>query len=501
MKLTRIPVFSSLLIVVCGCSASEQSSESVAVEKVEEIVVAEVVEKKVKEDVTDVVNPGQILEKGSWKSLWTRRAGSNWPGFLGPTGDSKSPETGIITDWSDGKLKMIWQRSLGVSYGIGSVSHGRFYQFDRFEDQARLYCLHAETGEQLWQFEYETNYRDLLGYNNGPRCSPVIDGDRVYILGSEGKLHCLAAEDGALLWAVDTSREYDVVQNFFGVGSTPRVEGDLLICMVGGSPPGSPELYSSGGQIDGNGSGIVAFDKYSGEVRYEMTDQLASYAVIQFATIANRRWGFAFCREGLVGFEPLQGKQDFFYPWRALKLESVNASTPVIVGDEVFISETYQIGSSVVKVEPGRYEVVWDDRSRRRDKAMRAHWNTPIHMDGYLYGCSGRNEPDAELKCIEWKTGKTMWRDQLPARIRERSSLMYVDGHFVCLGEFGTLKLLRVNPNKYELVTEVDLREESASGEPRPLLRRPCWAAPMLAHGLLYVRGADRLVCLELIPQ
>lgn len=174
----------------------------------------------------------------------------------------------------------------------------------------------------------------------------------------------------------------------------------------------------------------------------------------------------------------------------------------MVVGNEVFISETYSIGSSLLAVKPGGYDLVWaDDPSPRKPKAMLAHWNTGIYLDGYLYGCSGRNPPDADLRCIDWKTGKVQWVEQLP-ETRERSSLLYVDGHFVELGEYGTLKLLRANPKKYELVSEMLLLREQTNPafQPRPLLKYPAWAAPILSHGLLYVRGDDRLVCLELIP-
>ncbi len=95
-----------------------------------------------------------------------------------------------------------------------------------------------------------------------------------------------------------------------------------------------------------------------------------------------------------------------------------------------------------------------------------------------------------------------MWIEQQPPETRERSSLIYVDGHFIELGEFGALKLLKVNPEKYELVSEVMLlrKPTDPTFRPQPLLMWPCWAAPILSHGLLYVRGKDRLVCLELIP-
>jgi outer membrane protein assembly factor BamB len=440
-------------------------------------------------------------------SLWTRKNGDDWPLFLGPTRDSKSAETGLITPWPEAGPKIIWQKEVGTGYGIGSVAQGRYFHFDRRKEPpgrglARLTCSHAETGEELWKFEYPTDYEDQLGYNNGPRASPVIDGNRVYIFGAEGMLHCVQASDGQLIWKIDTAKKYGVVQNFFGVGSTPAISGDLLICMIGGSPPGSPGLYQSNGQVVGNGSGVVAFNKFTGEVKYEISDELASYASTRLATIGDRAWCFQLCRGGLLGFEPQSGKIDFFYPWRATLLESVNASMPVVIGDEVFISEAYQIGSSLLKVRPGGYDVVWKDKTTSRDKSLRAHWGTPVYVDGYLYGASGRNPGDTDLRCIEWKTGKVMWSEMT----NDRSSLLYVDGHLINLGEYGTLQLLRVNPEKLEVVSEVVLRRDGPPGSdpidggaPR-LLRTPCWAAPILAHGLLYVRGDDRVVCLEVIP-
>jgi len=429
--------------------------------------------------------------------LWSRATGVDWPSFLGPTGDSKSTETGLTSPWSESGPPIVWQRKVGVGYGIGSVSQGRYFHFDRQANQARATCLRAETGEVLWTYEYPTAYSDLLGYNNGPRCSPIVDGDRVYLFGAEGMLHCLRVANGELVWAVNTTEQYGVVQNFFGVGSTPVIDGDRLICMVGGSPPGSPALYDSGGQVDGNGTGVVAFNKRTG---------LASYASPKLATIGDRRWCFILARGGLLGFDPAEGKLDFHYPWRDRKLESVNASTPVVIGDEVFISETYGIGSTLLTVRPGNYDVVWCDPRNRREKSMLAHWNTPIYIDGYLYGCSGRNSPDADLRCIEWKTGKVKWVEQTPRIGRERSSLLYVDGHLVALGEYGSLKLIKVNPEQYELVSQVVLRETTEATDQlrfgaRPLLKHPCWAAPVLSHGLLFVRGDDRVVCLDLIPE
>lgn len=378
------------------------------------------------------------------------------------------------------------------------VSKGRLYQFDRAGRNARLRCLNSETGAALWDFTYPTDYEDYFGYNNGPRCCPVVNDGRVYIYGPEGMLHCLGAEDGALIWKVDTKAEFGVVQNFFGVGSTPVIEGDLLIAQVGGSPPGSGRAPTM--RQKGNGTGVVAFDKKTGAVRYRITDELASYASPVLATIAGRRWCFVFARGGLVGFEPSSGKVDFQFPWRARVLESVNASDPLVIGDRIFITETYGPGSAFLKVDPGAANVIWSDAARRLDKAMQCHWMTPIHVDGYVYGSSGRHTEEAELRCIELASGKIQWNQP----DLTRSSLLLVDGFLICLSESGPLRLLRVNPKKFDEVARLDHIWEKKGGESlrlSQLLHPPCWAAPILSHGLLYVRGDNRLLCLELIPQ
>jgi outer membrane protein assembly factor BamB len=429
-------------------------------------------------------------------NLSTRKSGDDWPGFLGPLGTSVSTEKGIIAPWPKDGLRLVWKKQLGVGYAAPSVSQGRLYHFDRYRDQNRLTCLTSETGEQLWQFEYPTNYDDMYGYNNGPRCCAVVDGERVFIHGPEGMLHALGARDGKLLWKVDTKADFHFEQNFFGVGSTPVVEGDALIVHVGGMPKGSDQLPF--GDRKGNGSAVVAFDKATGKTKYQLGDELASYASPVLATIDKRRWCFVFARGGLLGFDPTDGKVDFHFPWRAKVLESVNASNPVVAGDRVLISETYGPGGAALKVKPGGYEVIWTDKDKGRNKSLQCHWNTPIYHDGYVYGCSGRHDSNAELRCVELATGKVMWSEPKLTR----TSLLMVDGHFVCLGEFGQVLLLKVNHEKYDEVSSIGVTKTGETEtELAKLLKYPCWAAPVLSHGLLYLRGKDWLVCLELVPE
>jgi outer membrane protein assembly factor BamB len=424
--------------------------------------------------------------------LGTRKAGFDWPVFLGPSADSVSQETGIAALRPADPLKPLWQARLGLGYAPPVISRGRLFHFDAWPDRdvrtnlARLTCRESETGKELWHFDYATDYNDVFGYENVPRCCPLVDGERVYIHGAEGMIHCLAALDGKLLWKVNTHAEYGVIPNFFGVGSSPVIEGDLLIVPVGGSPKDSdPQDFI---HLKGNGTALVAFDKRTGQEKYRVGDELSGYSTPVFTTQGGKRLGLYLGRGGLLGFDPKAGKQEFHYPWRARTLECVNASNPVVAGDLVLISECYGPGSAVLKLKPGGVEEVWTDADKGRSASLRCHWNTPIHHEGFVYGCSGRHTNEAELRCVELATGKVAWRQ----KGLTRSSLLMVDGHFLCMCEDGLLLLLKVNPKRFEVIGRWDLAEAG-------LLDYPCWAAPVLSHGLLYLRGKEKLVCIELI--
>ena len=443
------------------------------------------------------------------------RRGSDWPTFMGPAADGKSSERGILRSWGDNGPPLLWQREVGEGYAAPSIADGRLFLFDRHDDTVRLSCLDAESGAELWRSEYPTEYEDMYGYSNGPRAAAVVDGERVYAFDAAGRLRCLQVDDGALVWEVDTQAKFGVVQNFFGAGSVPVVEGDLLIAGVGGSPAGSPGIQS--GEVVGNGSGIVAFDKFSGEVRYSVSDELASYSSPVMATLGGRRWGFHFARGGLVGFDPADGEIDFRFPFRARKLESVNASNPVVVGETVFVTESYGPGSALLRVRPGGYEVLRRETSRR-DQSMSCHFMTPIYHEGYLYGSSGQGSGEAELRAIDHRSGEVMWSEPGLGR----ATLLYVDGHFVVYTERGRLLLIEASPRGFSAVADATPRlpdsavageseaarsageahteEQGAHVGARQLLRYPAWSPPVLSHGILYLRGKGRLAAFELIP-
>ncbi|MCE9563439.1 MAG: PQQ-like beta-propeller repeat protein [Planctomycetes bacterium] len=411
---------------------------------------------------------------------------ADWPTILGPTRDGVSSEKGIITPWPKTGLKKLWECELGIGFAPPVVVAGKLYEFGRFEDKARATCRDAVTGKVLWKFEYPTTYEDRYGYEPGPRACPVVDGDRVYLYGPEGMLYCLKTEDGKEVWKLDTKAKYQFQQNFFGVGSAPVVDGDLLIVAVGGSDKGMRPVDFR--DVKPNGTGFVAFDKKTGVVKYEVGDELASYASPTIAVIDGKKTALYFGRGGLTGFEPETGKIAFRYPWRAKIEESVNAANPAVIGDKILLSECYGPGAVLLEAKAGKLKVLWSDEEKdRSEKSLQCHWNTPIHVDGFVYGSSGRHTEEAELRCVDLKTGDVKWAKKRTTR----STLLLVDGHFVSLSEYGLLSLIKVNSEKYDEVSKYEVSE----------LEYPCWAPPVLSNGIMYVRGKGKLLALELIPQ
>jgi len=264
--------------------------------------------------------------------------------------------------------------------------------------------------------------------------------------------------------------------------------------MVGGSPEESQKVAPGRlNQVKPNRSGIVAFDKLTGEVRYQTVNDLASYASLRIANINGKPTLLAWMRESLYGVEPRSGKELFSFYWRARILESVNAATPVAIGkDKVLLTECYERGAVLLQVEPDETEpkLVWSDKDARRNPTLRSHWHTPIVIGDYAYGCNGQKTATADLRCFNWKTGKVQWKyDDL-----SRASITWVDDHFVVLGEEGELLLIKANPEKIEVVT----RYEPGDGENQIKFKRPCWAAPVISDGKLFVRGRDKLACFQL---
>jgi outer membrane protein assembly factor BamB len=230
---------------------------------------------------------------------------------------------------------------------------------------------------------------------------------------------------------------------------------------------------------------------------------MASYCTPVLATIHGRRHLLVCTRQGLVSLDPKTGVANFSYWFRAQQDQSVNAMTPVVQDDLVFISSAYyRNGSVLLRVDPSGKTVkpVWGGLQ------LEIHWTRPVLCNGYLYSFSGRNEPDAILRCVEFTTGKIAWErperwlkaghsrlaeGEKPPEVYARGSMILADGKLIALGEAGLLGLFKPNPGKLEEIARWQV----------PQMRYPCWTAPVLANKRLYLRDEDHLVCYDLSKQ
>ncbi len=450
------------------------------------------------------------------KSISPDREGTDWPHFLGPTHDGISTETGLLEKWPVAGPPLIWEKEVGTGYGAPSVLGRKLVLHHRVEDEEIIECWDAITGKEIWNYSYESQFRDPYGYNNGPRCSPILTKQTCFTLGAEGKFVCLNIDSGELVWKHDLKAEYEIPDGFFGVGASPILDGQKLIVLVGGQP----------------NSGVVAFNSVSGKKLWEAVgketwdnaetgwssnstyswqgdEMVVSYSSPVVATIHGKRHLLCLTRQGLVSLDPESGETNFKHWFRSRTHDSVNAARPVVVDDTILLSAAYRVGSALLKVNPDgkSYDVQWSDA-----RNLLTHWSTAIPLNSCFLGFSGRHENEGELRCIDAKTGDVLWKTSghdhpenlaqtatgliidketekvVPWPFYGRGSKILADGKFIVLGERGTLALVKATTESWQEVSRYSA----------PRMKYPCWTAPVLSRGLLYLRCEDALICIDL---
>ena len=390
---------------------------------------------------------------------------SDWPQFLGPTRNGVYPALDLADSWSKEGPPVVWQKNVGEGFSGPAVASGKLILFHRIENRETVECLDAQTGKELWKFDYPTAYRDDFGFDEGPRATPAIADGRVYTYGAEGALNCTDFSTGKNVWSIDTQKEFHAPKGFFGIGCSPLVEGEAVLLIVGGHDQ----------------AGIVAFDRRSGKVLWKSTDDEASYSSPLSATLAGRNYSLSLTRVRLLGTEPASGRILFQYPFRPPMRNSVTAATPIIVDDLIFLSASYGTGAILLKLEGNSLRKVWES-----DEALSNHYATSVYHGGFLFGIHGRTDPGfqppASLRCIELKTGKLVWEQ--PAF--GAATLIVAGGQLLILTERGELIRAPASASGYKPNARVQI------------LPNQVRAHPALADGLFYARSKDKLACVNL---
>lgn len=391
-----------------------------------------------------------------------RNPTADWPQFFGPGRNGVYHGDEIIHSFGPEGPPIVWRREVGAGLSGPVVADGRLILFHRILNREIVEAFDANSGESLWQYAYPTTYRDDFGFDEGPRAIPVIADGVVYTFGAQGRLSAVDFESGRALWSIDTMTEFGVSKGYFGQGGSPLVEDGRVIANIGGRE-----------------AGIVAFDAATGEVLWTATDHEASYSSGVGATFGGRRYAVFLTREGLAGLDPATGEVRFYRYWRARSATTVNAATPLIFGDRIFVSAEYGPGAGLLQWVDDTLEEIWTS-----DEVMTNHYATSVDYDGYLYGYHGRQEFGPSLRAVERATGQVAWSIE---QFRAGSVLLAGD-QLVVLREGGELILAPASPDGFRPTARAQILP--------PTVR----AYAALAQGLLYVKNDNTLICIDLRP-
>ena len=369
----------------------------------------------------------------------------DWPQFLGPT------RNGVYPGAVNFPTTVLWHKDAGEGFASPVVADNKVLFFHRANNQEILDCLDAATGNQIWSYRYPTTYRDDFGFDEGPRSAPAIANGIVYTFGAQGVLSAVDLATGKKRWSVETGAK----KGWFGVAGSPLVEGGKVMVNIGG---------------------IAAYDAQTGAALWKATNDEASYSSPTVATIGGARHAFFFTRAGLVDLDPANGQVRFSFPFRSRSSASVNAATPLVVGNQVFISASYGTGAALLEVNGSAYKKVWAN-----DDSISNHYSTCVYRDGFLYGFHGRQEEGQALRCVQFSTGKVMWSmDGYGA-----GTVTLAGDRLLILRENGELVLAPASPDGFHPSAHATILDKVVR------------AYPALADGRLYARNEKTLVCVR----
>ena len=385
-------------------------------------------------------------------------AAADWPQWQGPDRTRVSRETGLLKEWPASGPTTTWTANgLGAGYGSMAVAGNRVFVQGMRGRHSIVIALNRADGKEVWSKvlgAFETNDR-----GPGPRGTPTVDGDRLYVLSENGDLACLKI-DGSEVWQRNLLRDFGGRQLRWLISESPLVDGAYVVVS-----PGGP------------GAGMVKLDKMTGKTVWtakELSDP-AGYSSIVAADVQGVRTYMTFTATAGVGVRASDGKLMFRYPTAANNV--ANITTPIFSGNKVFFTSAYGTGGGLLDLTAQNGAVSSKEVYFTRE--MKNHHGGVVLVDGYLYGYN-----DLILTCLEFATGKMMWRD----RSVGKGSVTFADGNLYLQSENNVVGLAEATPTGY--------REKGRFTIPDKGL--PSWAHPVVSDGRLYVRNQDTMIVYDI---
>ena len=394
----------------------------------------------------------------------TGNAFAQWPQFLGMQRDGVSAEKGLLTKWPARGPKEVFRVSGGVGMSGIAISQSRLVTLIQQDEKQFVVALESHTGKSMWQTKVAPAYKNGMG--NGPRGTPTIVGDTLYVFTGQGVLAALDLQTGDIEWRHDTVKELGGKVADYGMAGSPLAVGDYVMVIVGAP-----------------GATVAAYERSSGKLAWKSGDDPAGYSSPTLLKLAGKQQVVAFSGNSVLGFNPESGKQLWRYPF--VTDFRCNTATPVTKNGHVFISSAESHGSAMLAVkqlgDDFDIEEVWT--SFGRNSAMRNEWQTSVLLDGYLYGLDnvGSAGPVTHLNCVEAGTGKRAWQETRFGK----GNLIAADGKLFIVMMSGDMVVVKASPKRFEEIG----RATGVIGSTRQ--------APALANGYLYLRDDREIVCLD----
>ncbi|HRI16698.1 MAG TPA: PQQ-binding-like beta-propeller repeat protein [Verrucomicrobiota bacterium] len=387
---------------------------------------------------------------------------ADWPRWRGPANNGHAPAATPVLSSLPAEPRVRWQVPAGPGLASPVVANGVVLAFDNQDGRETLRALDAQSGGQRWRAAIDEPFSDSQG-PTGPRCTPLIDGDRAYAVSCRGELQCRALKDGGLLWRVN------YVTNFgatfigekgntpgaarHGNNGSPLVDGDHLIACSGGP----------------NGAGVVCLDKFTGATVWKSLNDMAGYAPPVVAELAGRRQVIVFSADGVVGLDRRDGRELWRVPVKTAFARHV--ATPVVVGDLV-ITGSHQSGLLGLRVAPEgsgfRATTVWTNQEAA------PNFSSPIAVGDFVYLLG----PSKNVICVEAATGTIKWSESglfTTSADKAFGGFLVVGANILTLTDTGELILFAANPAAYR-----ELGRTQVAGVN--------WCNPAFADGILYLR-------------
>lgn len=381
--------------------------------------------------------------------LASSASAGEWPQILGPARNGVAQQE-TLGDWTNKPPQTAWTAKAGAGYGGVAIANGAVVVFHRVGEHERLEAFDLAKGRSLWKADFAASYRGGIDPDLGPRTVPLIAGERVFAYGAGGDMLCVRLKTGEKLWSRALASDYEAPDGYFGAGSSPIVAENRLWINVGGK-----------------GAGIVALDLATGETRFRGTDELASYSSPTYASINGNESLVFVTRYKCLGIDPKSGDVQFRFPF-GKRGPTVNAATPLVFDDRLFVSASYGVGARLMKFTGREPTAVWEN-----DTSMSSQYTTCVFHQGYLYGVDGREDVgDANLRCIEAASGDVQWKED-----------GFGIAHVILVGD----RLLVVRQNGEILQAPATPKGFTPSGTAQ-LVKGTIRALPALAQGRLVVR-------------